>query len=132
LGNRKGQLTPRLNEYISKSISASCSPAVEASVKDHVIQRSKQVKTAIKTSKGKKSFDRFGQAELATYSGLKSDIGPLKIQDLTIWNPLSCFMNSASLNNHVGRYHMHRLNTTDLEGHAENLLSGIVNPPDEE
>jgi hypothetical protein len=132
IGNRKGQLTPRLNEHIFKGITAACTPTVAASVKDHVLQRSKQVKTGIRAKKGKKSFEKFGEAELATYAGLTSDIGPLVVQDLMEVNPVSISMNSASLNGHLQTYDLHRKNTTNLESHAQKMLNTIVNPVDEE
>lgn len=128
LGNRKGKLTPGLNEYIFSSIAGICAASVSASVKDHVLQRSKQVKTGIRGLRGKKRFEAFGWAELATFSGASG----VTIVDLAELCPLSISMDSAAVNTHVGTYHNDRKNTMDREKDAKLLLNSMVNPTDEE
>jgi hypothetical protein len=130
LGNRKGQLTPRLNEYIFGAITASCVPAVATTVKDHVVQRSKRVKAGIRTKSGKKRFDEFGQGELASFAGMTA-IGNLGVLDLAQVNPLSVALNSAALENYVKSYHLNRRNTADMEDSAKAILVDMVNPTDE-
>jgi len=127
-GNRKGQLTPRLNEYIFKAIAATCAPGVAATVKEHVLQRSKQVKKGIRAQGGKKQFDGFGRAELALFVGTNT----VKFQSLAEVNPLSVALNAAALDSHVQTYRIHRRNTTDMERGAKTMLTEMVNPTDDE
>jgi len=132
LGNRKGQLTPRLNEYIFRAITAGCVPAVAKTVKDHVLQRSKKIKTDIRSKSGKKKrFDEFGQGELASFAGMTTAIGKLGVLDMAQVIPLSVALNSAALNSHVDGYHLHRRNTADMMHSAKALLDEMVNPADE-
>jgi hypothetical protein len=131
LGNRKGLLTPVLNNHIFQSITAACTPSVATTVKEHVVQRSKKVKTGIRSKKGKKSFFAYGQTELQSFAGLTSNIGPLVIQDLIELNPNSASMTSASLASHVEGYNIHHNNAYQLETHAKGFLGTIVNPVDE-
>lgn len=131
LGNRNGQLTPRLNQYIFESITASCAPTVAATVKDHVVQRSVRIKTAIKAKRGKKRFSEFGQGELASFAGMAS-IGALAVLDLAQAVPLSISLNSAALNTHVESYHFNRRNTADMEQSAKAMLVSMVNPSNEQ
>jgi hypothetical protein len=130
LGNRKGQLTPRLNKYIFNAITASCVPPVATTVKDHVVRRSKQIKAGVRTMGGKKRFDEFGQGELASFASMTA-IGNLGILDLAQVNPLSVALNSAALENHVESYRLNRRDTVDMEDAAKAMLDEMVNPTDE-
>jgi hypothetical protein len=129
-GNRKAQLTPRLNQYIFESITASCAPAVARTIKDHVAQRSVRIKAAIKAKRGKKRFYEFGQDELAAFAGMAS-IGTLAVLDLAQAVPRSIALNSAALHGHVESYKLHRLNTAGMEQSAKAMLASMVNPIDE-
>ena len=127
-GNRKGQLTPRLNENIFKAITATCAPGIATAVKEHVLQRSKQVKTGIRAQKGKRRFDGFGQTELASFAGT----GTVKIVNLAELSPGSATLNATALDSYVNTYRLHRQTTQDLERGVQNMLKDMVNPVDNE
>ena len=93
LGNRKGQLTPMANERICAAITGSCSANVATTVKEHILQRSRQVKTGIQATKGHKSFTAFGTQELAAFVNVQ----PVVMFDLTELKPLSVALNSAAV-----------------------------------
>jgi hypothetical protein len=126
MGNRKGQLTPKLNEHIFTAIMASCSPEVVVTVKDHMGQRSKQVKAGIKAAGGPKNFDNFGAQGLAAFAGVKS----VAMFDLTSLNPLSVAMNASTLQGYQNDYSLHRRTTTHLVNFAEQRIREIVNVED--
>jgi len=127
LGNRKGQLTPTVNERIYAAITSSCSANVATTVKEHILQRSKQVKTGIRRTKGHKSFTAFGTRELKAFVNVRS----VGMFDLTELKPLSVALNSAALQSHQRAYRLHRRTTTEMEDGAKRVLSGMVNPVDE-
>lgn len=127
LGNRKGRLTPQLNAYILDSISATCGTGVAGPVKDHVLQRSKQVKAGIKAVGGKKNFDGFGRAELAAFAGTA-----FNYMDLTEVCAGSVALKQAQVDGMVRTHQMERKNTTDWETVAKNMLREMVNPVEEE
>ena len=128
LGNRKGQLTPTVNERISAAITGSCSANVANTVKRHVLQRSRQVKTGIQATNGHKSFTAFGTEELAAFVSVQRVI----MFDLTELNPLSVALNGAALQSHQHGYHVHRRTTMEMEGEAKEILSTMVNPVNED
>jgi len=127
LGNRKGQLTPTVNERIYAAITSSCSANVATTVKAHILQRSKQVKTGIRGTKGHKSFTAFGTQELEAFVNVQS----VGMFDLTELKPLSVALNSAVLQSHQKAYRLLRLTTTQMEDGAKRVLSSMVNPVDE-
>jgi hypothetical protein len=127
-GNRKGQLTPRLNVYIFKAITATCAPGVAATVKEHILQRSKQVKAGIRAQKGKRRFDGFGQVELAAFAGTSM----VKIVDLAALSPGCAALNATALDSYVNTYRLHRRTTQDLEHGVRSMLREMVNPVDNE
>ena len=104
MGNRKGQLTPKLNEHIFTAIMTSCSPEVVVAVKDHMGQRSKHAGAGIKAAGGHKNFDDLGAQGLATFTGVKS----VAMFDLTSLNPLSVAMNASTLQGYQNDYSLHR------------------------
>jgi hypothetical protein len=128
LGNRKGQLTPTVNERIYAAITVSCSANVASTVKEHVLQRSKQVKTGIQATKGHKSFTAFGMQELAAFVHVQ----PVVMFDLTELKPLSVALNGAALQSSQHGYHVHRQTTLQMEDGAKKMLSNMVNPVDED
>jgi hypothetical protein len=128
LGNRKGQLTPTANERIFAAITGSCSASVAATVKAHMLQRSKQVKTGIQTTNGPKSFTAFGTKELATFVNIQ----PVVMFNLTELKPLSVALNGAALQSHQQVYHVHRQSTMQIEVEAKKMLRAMVNPVDED
>jgi hypothetical protein len=128
LGNRKGQLTPTVNERIFAAIASSCSANVAATVKEHMLQRSKQVKAGIKATRGHKSFTAFGTQELATFSHVQSVV----YFDLTELKPLSVALDGAALKSSQQGYSVHRQNTLKMEDRAKQMLTNMVNPVDEE
>ncbi|KAI9775780.1 MAG: hypothetical protein M1839_000908 [Geoglossum umbratile] len=128
LGNRKGQLTPMVNKQIYAAITGSCSANVANTVKEHTIQRSKQVKTGIQATKGHKSFTAFGTQELAAFVHVQ----PVVMFDLTELKPVSVALNSAALQSSQQGYHIHRQTTLQMEDGAKNMLSNMVNPVNED
>jgi hypothetical protein len=127
LGNRKGQLTPTVNERIYTVITGSCSVNVATTVKERILQRSKQVKAGIKATKGHKSFTAFGMQELAAFVNVQHIV----MFDLTELKPLSVALNSAALQSSQQGYHVHRQTTMQMEDRAKKMLSNMVNPVDE-
>ncbi|KAF2259610.1 hypothetical protein CC78DRAFT_56977 [Lojkania enalia] len=125
-GNRKGKLTPQLNSQIFSILSSSCDPAISGPVKDHVMQRSKQVKTGIRATKGKKSFAGFARTELATFAGT-----PFNFVDLTEAKESSEALTSAVANQNFSTWQMEKKNTQDWERVAKTMLTEMVNPVDE-
>jgi hypothetical protein len=128
LGNRKGQLMPTVNERIYAAITDSCSADVANTVKEHIIHRSKQVKTGIQATKGHKSFTAFGTQELAAFVHVQ----PVVMFDLTELKPVSVALNSAALQSSQQGYHIHRQTTIQMEDGAKKMLSNMVNPVDED
>lgn len=128
LGNRKGQLTPAVNQLIYVAIAGSCSANVATTVKEHILQRSKQVKTGIKATKGSKSFTAFGSQELAAFANVQA----VTMFDLTELKPLSVALNSAALQSSQQGYSVLRRTTTQLEDFAKKKLVDMVNPVDED
>jgi hypothetical protein len=127
LGNRKGQLTPTVNERIYAAITGSCSANVATTIKEHILQRSKQVKAGIQATKGHKSFTAFGTQELAAFV----QVQPVMF-DLTELKPLSVALNGAALQSSQQGYHVHRQTTMQMEDRAKTMLSSMVNPVDED
>ncbi|KAH7356021.1 hypothetical protein BKA66DRAFT_256362 [Pyrenochaeta sp. MPI-SDFR-AT-0127] len=128
LGNRKGRLTPGLNEQIFSSITSICAGGISSSVKDHVLQRSKLVKNGIRGLRGKKRFEDYGWVELAAFAGT----GPATVVDLTELCPSSVALDSTAVDSHVSTYHNDRKNTMDWEKDAKIMITSMVNPVDEE
>jgi len=128
LGNRKGQLTPTVNEQIYAAITGSCSANVATTVKEHILQRSRQVKTGIQATRGHKSFTAFGTQELTAFVNVQRVV----MFDLTELKPLSVALNSAALQSHLQGYHVHQQTTMQMEDGAKKLLSTMVNPVDED
>lgn len=102
MGNRKGQLTPAANQKIFAAVTDSCSASVAATVKEHLLQRSKQVKTGIMSMGGHKSFTAFGTRELAIFANVEKMI----MFDLTELKPGSVALNSAAWQSHQQGYHV--------------------------
>jgi hypothetical protein len=125
-GNRKGQLTSKLNERIFLAIEKACTPDLAISVKDHVLQRSKQVKDGIRIQGGPKNFIRFGQSELGAFASMTS----VTVHDLTALQPVSTAMNSHQLGQHRSQYHVHRETTETLKTHAKTQIQEMVNVVD--
>jgi hypothetical protein len=128
LGNRKGQLTPTVNERIYSAITGSCSVNMATTVKENILQRSKQVKTGIKATNGHKSFTAFGMQELAAFVHVQHVV----MFDLTELKPLSVALNGAALQSSQQGYHVHRQTTLQMEDGANNMLSNMVNPVDQD
>ena len=127
-GNRKAQLTPKLNEQILLAVERACAPDVAAHVKQEVMQRSWQVKAGISATAnqgggGHKSFDRFGQAELATFASVSG----VMVHDLAALQPVSTAMNKDRLGQHCHDYHAHRETRETLKTHARAQLEEMVN-----
>jgi transcriptional/translational regulatory protein YebC/TACO1 len=127
LGNRKGQLTPTVNEQIYTAITGSCSANVTTTVKERILQRSKQVKAGIQATKGHKSFTAFGMQELAAFAHVQHIV----MFDLTELKPLSVALNNAALQSSRQGYHVRRQTTMEMEDRAKEMLSNMVNPVDE-
>ncbi|KAK3390619.1 hypothetical protein B0H63DRAFT_557564 [Podospora didyma] len=127
MGNRKGKLTPALNGQLFAALAAVCAPEVAATAKDHVLQRSKQVKAGIRASGGKKCFENFGKSELGGLVG-GVDAKQITLLDLTELNPASKALDASALNTHVQDYHLHRQTTKHLEMSAKARLVEMVNP----
>ncbi|KAF8855606.1 hypothetical protein BDZ45DRAFT_804902 [Acephala macrosclerotiorum] len=127
VGNRKGQLTPAANAKILAAITASCSGDVAATVKSHMLQRSKQVKEGIKRGSGHKSFTNFGIGELTSFAGTKDVI----VVDLTEVKAGSMALDGKALVGHQEGYRVQRQGTIKLEGVAKGVLRDIVNPVEE-
>jgi hypothetical protein len=105
-GSRKGQLTPAVKEQIYTASTGSCSANVATTVKERILQRSKQVKAGIQAAKGHKSFTAFGMQELAAFVHVQ----PVVMFDLTELKSLSVALDSAALQssqqvNHLIRLH---------------------------
>jgi hypothetical protein len=128
MGNRKGQLTPTANQIIFAAITNSCSPGVAATVKEHLLQRSKQVKIGIKSAGGHKSFTAFGTTELKAF--VKVD--KVVMFDLTELKPGSVALNSVALQNHQQGYHVQRKDTGQMVENVKKVLEEHVNPVDED
>lgn len=128
VGNRKGQLTPAANQQIFAAITDSCSAGVAVTVKEHLLQRSKQVKTGIKSLPGPKSFTAFGTGELTSFV----NVSKVVIFDLTELKPGSVALNSAALQSHQQGYHVHKKNTGLLVENVKRVIEEHVNPVDEE
>jgi len=129
-GNRKGQLTSKLNEQIMLAMERSCtSPAVAAAVKAEVVKRSQQVKQGIKTGKGSgaKNFNRFGQAELASLVSVSG----VEMYDLAALSPVSKAFKTHQLDQHRGQYNLHRQKTEDMVRHAKGIIEEVVSPVQE-
>jgi hypothetical protein len=125
-GNRKGQLTAKLNEQVKIVVErCSQSPEVASAVMAEVLTRSRQVKTGITALKGSgsKNFDKFGQTELATFTSATA----VEVYDLTSVNPISTAMTTDQLDKHRGHYTFHRDNTETLKSHATTRIQETVN-----
>ena len=129
-GNRKGQLTSKLNERVFLAIANTCSPDVAATVKEHVLQRSGQVKTGIQAQRagGPKSFEKFGHSELTAFTSMSA----IEVYDLTALQPVSIAMNLTTLDGHQNAFHVHRQATETLTTHAKMQINDMVNAVDEE
>jgi hypothetical protein len=101
---------------------------VAAAVKEHLLQRSKQVKMGIKAAKGPKSFAAFGTKELSAFVNVQKVV----MFDLTELKPLSAPLNSAALQIHQRGYHVQRQDTKTMEEKVKKVLEEHVNPIDEE
>ena len=97
-------------------------------VKEHILQRSKQVKTGIKAANGPKSFTAFGMKELAAFVNVQA----VNLFDLTELKSLSVALNGAALHSHQQGYHAHRQGTMKMENGAKKMISEMVNPVDED
>jgi hypothetical protein len=128
LGNRKGQLTPTVNKQIYAAITSSCSENVATTVKEHILQRSKQVKTGIQAMKGHKSFTAFGTRELTAFANVQL----VTMFDLTELQPVSVALNGATLQSYQRGYHVLQQTTMQLEDGAKKVLRTMVNPVDED
>jgi hypothetical protein len=126
-GNRKGQLTPRLNKDIQAIISGACADPIEVAVKQAVMQRSKAIKQDIKKGDKKKTFDGVANSELAKFSGMQS----VTVVNLGEENKGSVAMDSKVFENHVTGYANHQATATSMHNDAKRLLSEMVNPVDE-
>lgn len=126
LGNRKGRLTPQLNKHIMDIITTTCAASAAGPVKEHMLQRSKLVKTGIRKAGGKKNFEIFGRSELATHAGTA-----FNFMDLTDIYTGSVALAQAQVNGLVSTYQVERKNTTDWEVLAKAQLVEMVNPVDE-
>jgi hypothetical protein len=125
-GNRKGKLTPSLNNCIFTSISSACNPAISGPIKDHVLQRSKQVKAGIRAAGGKKSFAAFGRKELAAFAGT-----PFNFVDMTEMKDGSLALTAAVVDVNVRLYAAEKQYAEGLERDAKKMLLEMVNPVDE-
>jgi hypothetical protein len=114
------------NERIYAAITGSCSANVATTLKKHIIQRSRQVKTGIQATNGHKSFTAFGTQELAAFVNVQ----PVVMYDLTELKPRSVALNSAELQSHEQEYHVHRRSTMQMEEGAKKMLKTMVNPVD--
>jgi hypothetical protein len=128
MGNRKGQLTPAANQRIFAAITDSCSAGVAAIVKEHLLQRSKQVKAGIQSISGPKSFTAFGTKELTAFV----NVSKVVMFDLTELKPGSLVLNSAALQSHQQGYHVHKTNTGLMVDNVKKVIEEHVNPVDEE
>ena len=97
-------------------------------MKEHILQRSKQVKTGIKAANGPKSFTAFGMKELAAFVNVQA----VNLFDLTELKSLSVALNGAALHSHQQGYHAHRQGTMKMENGAKKMISEMVNPVDED
>ncbi|KAK5651900.1 hypothetical protein OQA88_11559 [Cercophora sp. LCS_1] len=125
-GNRKGQLTAKLNEQILLAVDRACAPDVAAVVHKAVMERSGQVKTGIHASGGHKNFDRVGQAEVAAFVSVSG----LMVHDLTALQPVSTAMNTAQVDSHRRNHWAHQQMMGTLKTHAEIQLKEMVNAED--
>ncbi|KAF2738548.1 hypothetical protein EJ04DRAFT_573709 [Polyplosphaeria fusca] len=125
-GNRKGKLTPGLNSWIFTSISSACNPAVAGSIKDHVLQRSKQVKAGIRAAGGKKSFAAFGREELAAFAGTR-----FNFVDMTEIKDGSLALAAAVVDGNMKLRASEKQYADGLERDAKKMLVDMVNPVDE-
>jgi hypothetical protein len=127
MGNRKGQLTPAANERIFVAITDSCSASVAITVKEHILQRSKQVKTGIKSMSGPKSFTAFGSKELAAFINVQKVV----MFDLTELKPGSVALKTAALQSHQQGYYTKKTDTGLMVENVKKVLEEHVNPVDE-
>lgn len=97
-------------------------------VKEHLLQRSKQVKTGIKSLPGPKSFTAFGTRELAAFVNVSTVV----MLDLTELKPGSVALDSAALQSHQEGYHVHKSKTGVMVEDVKELLKDHVNPVDED
>ena len=131
-GNRKAQLTAKLNEQIQLAIDRTCAPDVAGAVQQAITQRSGQVKAGINASVGNgktgghKNFDRFGQAELAGFASVSG----VMVHDLTTLKPVSTSMKKSELDNHRHHHMTHQQTTETLKTHAEAKIKEMVNAED--
>ncbi|KAH7133667.1 hypothetical protein EDB81DRAFT_949960 [Dactylonectria macrodidyma] len=130
LGNRKGRLSPKLNEAIQSSIAATCSPDVAAAIREHVQQQSKKVKDVIVGAKdtfGHKNFEGVLHQEVAKFV----DVDEVGFHDLTDLNQLSIALYGRALKVHRDQSHLHRQNQENFSKHAKGVLHALVNPADD-
>ncbi|KAK0729603.1 hypothetical protein B0H67DRAFT_604814 [Lasiosphaeris hirsuta] len=132
-GNRKGQLTSKLNEQIQLAVDRTCAPDVAGAVQQAVMQRSAQVKAGINASAGKgggggghKNFDRFGQAELASFASVSG----VMVHDLTALQPVSTSMGKSQLDQHRYNHMTHQQTMETLKTRAEAQIKEMVNAED--
>ena len=130
-GNRKGQLTSKLNEQILLAVERTCAPEIAASVRQEVMRCSGRVKAGIKANKsgggGHKSFERFGQIELATFV----NVSGVMVHDLTALKPVSTAMRNDQLQLHRHTHFAHRQTREGLKVRAEAQIREMVNAEDE-
>ncbi|CAM1507669.1 Fc.00g073100.m01.CDS01 [Cosmosporella sp. VM-42] len=129
LGNRKARVSPKLNEAVQASIVTTCSPDVVAAIKEHVEQRSKQIKDVIvgaKATIGHKNFTGVLHKELAELA----QVTQISLYDLTELNPLSISLNAQSLKVVQDQFQLHRQNQENLSNYAKRVLHTHLNPVD--
>lgn len=85
------------------------------------------MKNGIQSIGGKKCFEGFGRAELASFV----DFGSPALIDLTELCPLSVALDTGAVDIHVRTYHIDRKTTMDLEKHAIDMITPMVNPKEE-
>ena len=144
LGHRKGRLTPKLNQRISDTLSSVSGPGVAMVLKEHVLQRSAQVKAGVRavvkirgphaTAASQKSrqlrFDNgFGQGELARLAGAEQNLEGAMV-DLTELKPDSVAFSSGAYESHVETWSAGQKRTEELEKGARAMLSSMVSPED--
>jgi len=91
-----------------------------------MLQRSQQVKSGIRLVGGKKRFDGFGRAEVATFAGVPSPT----FVDLVDLCPASVALSATSFIAQNNTYQQDQMKTTSLEHEAKKFLQVIVNPVD--
>jgi hypothetical protein len=120
MGNRKAQFAPAANQHISAVVMETCPATVAATVKEHLLQRSKAGEDWHHEYGWAESFAIFGSRELAVF---------VKVEKVVMFDPTelklkrgSVALKSAALQSHQEGYHVESKNAGQMVDNVKKVL----------